>query len=117
MMHTTARWLSIVAACLIQSASLAAQAPQAQQQAQAWYGKMAKTKDFDAPKVFSGAFQVELPKEWQLGPGHTGTVFLAVEKTKRFQSGGAIALEYQRLQGPVDASILSLVGGELLKDV
>jgi hypothetical protein len=78
---------------------------------------MAKPKDFDPPKVFSNTFQIELPKDWQLVPGHTNTVFLVVEKTKRFQPGAAIALEYQSLQAPVDAAIMQDVGSELLKGV
>jgi hypothetical protein len=89
----------------------------AQPRPEDWYGKMPKVKDFDPPKKFSGTFQIELPKDWQLVPGHTGTVFLVAEKTKRFQAGGAIILEYMSLQAPVEPSFLPAVGAELLKDV
>lgn len=119
MMRTTARSLAVVFTCLLAATPLAAQSASSSRadQAQAWYGKMGKPKDFDPPKVFSGTFQIELPKEWQLAPGHTNTVFLVVEKTKRFQPGAAIALEYQSLQAAIDPSILANVGSELLKDV
>jgi hypothetical protein len=102
----------LFAACVVHAAPLCAQ-PRPQD----WYGKLPKPKDFDAPKKFSGSFQIELPKDWQLGPGHTGTVFLVIEKTKRFEQGAAILLEYQSLQTAVDPSILPAVGTELLKDV
>ncbi|MEO6236820.1 MAG: hypothetical protein ABIQ52_07440 [Vicinamibacterales bacterium] len=101
-----------MAACLLQTALV-----RAQPRPEDWYGKLSKTKDFDAPKRFSGTFQIELPRDWQLGPGHTGTVFLVVEKTKRFEQGAAIMLEYQSLQTVMEPSILPSVGAELLKDV
>jgi hypothetical protein len=77
---------------------------------------MAKPKDFDPPKSFS-SFQIELPKNWQLVPGHTNTVFLVAQKTGRSQTGAAIILEYMSLQTPVEPSFLPAVGAELLKDV
>jgi hypothetical protein len=112
MISRPAHCVLLIAACLMQAPPL-----QAQPRAEDWYGKMSKPKDFDAPKKFSGAFQIELPRDWQLVPGHTGTVFLVAEKTKRFQTGGAIILEYMSLQAPVEPSFLPSVGAELLKDV
>lgn len=82
-----------------------------------WYGRMPKPKDFDPPKVFANTFSIELPKDWQLVPGHTGTIFLVAEKTKRFQAGAAITLEYMRLQAPFDPALLKALGPIELDDV
>lgn len=112
MTRPTALCILLLAACLVRAAPV-----RAQPRPEDWYGKLSKPKDFDAPKRFSGTFQIELPRDWQLGPGHTGTVFLVVEKAKRFEQGAAILLEYQSLQTVVEPSILPLVGAELLKDV
>jgi hypothetical protein len=71
-----------------------------------WYGRQAKPKNFDSPKVFTGAFSVELPKNWQLAPGHTGTVFSIVEKTKGSEIGALITLEYIRLQAPLEPTLI-----------
>jgi len=113
MIRRTAVCAILIAAWFMQPASLRAQQPRPED----WYGKMSKPKDFDPPKTFGGAFQIELPKDWQLVPGHTGTVFLVAEKTKRFQTGAAIILEYQSLRAAVEPSFLPSVGVELLKDV
>ena len=112
MIRRSASCVLLIAACLMQAAPL-----HAQPKAADWYAKMSKPKDFDPPKKFSGSFQIDLPKDWQLGPGHTGTVFLAVERTKRSETGGAIFLEYMSLQAPVEPSFMTAVGVELLKDV
>ena len=81
------------------------------------YGRMEKPKDFDAPKVFANTFSIELPKNWQMVPGHTTTIFLDVEKTKRFDVGAAIILEYQSLQAPFDPAVFSEIGPLELEDV
>ena len=47
-------------------------------------------------------FSIELPKNWQLAPGHTGTIFATVEKTGRFEPGALITVEYLRLQAPLE---------------
>jgi hypothetical protein len=112
MIRRTAPCVLVIAACLMQAAPL-----RAQPRPEDWYGKMSKPKDFDAPKTFGGTFQIELPRDWQLVPGHTGTVFLVAERTKRFQAGAAIILEYQSLQAAVEPSSLAFVGVELLNDV
>jgi hypothetical protein len=103
----------LAAAMVVIAGSAAAQ----QQPADEWYGRMAKPKDFDAPKSFGNTFKIELPKDWQLVPGHTGTVFLVAEKTKRFDAGGAIILEYMRLQAPVETSGLDAFAGIEFDDV
>jgi hypothetical protein len=108
-----ALFILLIATCIGSAAPLGAQPPKPE----AWYGRMPKPKDFDAPKTFAGAFQIELPKDWQLVPGHTGTIFLVAQKTKRFQPGGAVILEYMRLQAPVEPSSLPYVAADLLKDV
>jgi hypothetical protein len=104
----------LVAAAL---AALAGSGAAQEQSADPWYGRMAKPKDFDPPKVFANTFSIELPKDWQLVPGHTGTVFLAAEKTKRFEAGAAISLEYMRLQAPFDPSLLKALAPIELDDV
>ena len=77
-----------------------------------WYGRQANPKNIDPPKIFTGTFSIELPKDWQLAPGHTGTVFSSVEKTRQKYSAGAlITLEYQRLQAPLDAHSFREQGG------
>jgi hypothetical protein len=64
MTHRIPIRLMIIAACMLEMTALSAQ-----QGADAWYGRLgAKGKDFDGPKTFSGAFQIELPKDWQLVP-------------------------------------------------
>jgi hypothetical protein len=82
-----------------------------------WYGRMAKPKNFDPPKAFGNTFKIELPKDWQLVRGHTGTIFLVAEKTNRFEAGAAIVLEYSRLQAPVEPSGLETFAGIEFDDV
>lgn len=111
--HRLVRTVLALAALAALAGSAAAQQPSADP----WYGRMAKPKDFDPPKQFGKDFSIELPKDWQLVPGHTGTVFLVAEKTKRFQAGAAIMLEYMRLQAPFDAALLKAVAPVELDDV
>ena len=72
-----------------------------------WYSRQPRSDQFDGPKVFTGAFSVELPKNWQLAPGHTGTLFSVVEKTRRWETAGFITLEYMRLQAPLDPTLIA----------
>jgi hypothetical protein len=111
MAHRTVRGLITFLACLTMVASAGAQ------DANPWYGRSAKSKDFDPPKTFARTFSIELPKDWQLVPGHTGTLFLSAEKTKRFESGAAIALEYVGLQAAFDPSIIDALAPLELKEV
>ncbi len=64
-----------------------------------WYGRQANPKNIDPPKTFPGMFSIELPKNWQLAPGHTGTIFATVEKTGRFEPGALITIEYPASAG------------------
>ena len=111
MTHRTAWCVLLLAGCLAQASTAAAQLTDP------WYGRMAKPKDLDPPKTFAGTFSIELPKDWQLVAGHTGTVFLVAEKTKRFQYGAAIILEYVQLQAPIDPSIMNALAPIELEDV
>jgi hypothetical protein len=102
----------LVLACLIRFEYAGAQAPP-----DAWYGRQAKPKDFDAPRVFPGAFSIELPKGWQIVPGHAWTVFSIVEKTRQSQGGALITLEYMRLQAPLDPELIAGAAERELKAV
>ena len=104
-----ARLCLLVIACLVRFEYAGAQeAPDA------WYGLQPKPKDIDRPRVFPGIGSFELPKGWQLGPGHAGTVFSIVEK----KAGGAlITLEYMRLQAELDPDVIPGAGERELKFV
>jgi hypothetical protein len=113
MIHKIARRILIVAFSVLPIAALAMQ-----QGAEAWYGRLsAKPKDFEPMTAFPGSFQIDVPKDWQLVPGYSGTIFMLAEKTKRGQPGGAIVLEHMQLQAAVEPSILPSLAAELLKDV
>jgi hypothetical protein len=101
-----------VAALVALAGSAAAQPPPADP----WYGGP-RPKDFELPRQFGNVFTIELPKNWQFVPGHTGTLFLIAEKTKKSDPAGAIALEYMRLQAAFDPSLLSAVAPIELDDV
>jgi len=104
---------------LTAAALLAAAVPAFAQQgvSDPWFGRIAKPKDVDPPKTFANTFSIELPKDWQLVSGHTNTVFLVAEKTKRFLPAAAIVLEYSQLQAAVDQSLLPTVGQIELADI
>jgi hypothetical protein len=107
-----------LAALFVAATLIAAPAVSAQQGVtDPWFGRMAKPKDIDPPKVFANTFSIELPKDWQLVSGHTNTVFVSVEKTKRFVAGPAIALEYSQLQAAVDPTLLPAIGQLELEDI
>jgi hypothetical protein len=113
MSHRTARRILAVVLSVLPAVALAGQ-----QGADAWYGQLgAKAKDFEPFTAYKGSFQLDVPKGWQVAPGHAGTLFVVAEKTKRDQAGAAIVLEHMRLQAAVDPSILPSLGAELLKDV
>lgn len=109
MAQRTVRGLITLLACFTMVAGAGAQ------DADQWYGRMANSKNFD-PMTFANTFSIDLPKDWQLVPGHTGTVLLAAEKTKR-SSGAAISLEYMSLQAAFDPSIVDALAAYELKDV
>ena len=82
-----------------------------------WYARQVPPRNIDPPKVFTGAFSIELPRNWQLAPGHTGTLFSVVERTDRFQVAGLVTLEYHRLEIPLDPSLMGTVTERLLSEV
>lgn len=69
-----------------------------------WYGRNPKPKDFEAPRVPLGRFAIELPKDWQIVPGHAGIIFTAAEKTKNNEAAAAIVLEHMQLQSALEIS-------------
>src|SRR4051812_50151703 len=91
--------------------------PYAQGSPDPWYGLQANSKSIDQPKVFTGAFQIALPKNWHLAPGYTGTIFSIVEDTKKWQTGGVITLEHQRLLAPLEPAMMTTAGERFFKDV
>lgn len=115
MYRGSTRWVLLVLACLSSLASPRAQAP-APATADPWYGRQAKPKNIDKPMVFPGTLSIELPKDWVLGPGHTGTIFSAVER-KKGRTGGLILLEYMQLQAPLTPAIIAGAGQRILSEV
>ncbi len=109
---------TIAGVVLLGLASLATMAnPHAQGSSDPWYGLQPNAKNIDQPKVFTGAFQIALPKNWHLAPGHTGTIFSLVEDTRKWETGGLITLEYMRLQAPLEPSLIAAFGERELKEV
>jgi len=98
--------LLLIAVCLL--------LPQAA--ADPWYGRMAKNRDFEA-RLFPGALTIEVPKDWQVMPGHGDTMFGAVEKVRKGQSPAAVVLEYTHLPAAFDPKIASFVATAELSDV
>lgn len=82
-----------------------------------WYGRQANPKNIDPPKAFPGMFSIELPKNWQLAPGHTGTIFASVEKTGRFEPGALITVEYLRLQAALEPALIAGASERELKEL
>jgi hypothetical protein len=112
MNRKSARFTLVVLGCLI-----AGQYPTAQTTPDPWYSLQANPKNFDAPKVFTGAFSIQLPKNWQLAPGHTGTIFSLVEKTRGAEIGALITLEYRGLQLPLEPVQIPAVSQRQLSEV
>ena len=109
---------TIAHSLLLGFASLLAIAnPHAQGSSDPWFGLQTNPKNIDQPRVFTGAFQIALPKNWHMAPGHTGTIFSIVEDTKKWETGGLITLEYMRLQAPLDPSLMAVVGERELKEI
>ena len=112
MNRTAARFAFLAIASLIVIANPVAQGP-----SDPWYGLQTNPKNIDAPKVFTGVFQIALPKNWHMAPGHTGTIFSIVEDTKKWETGGLITLEYMRLQAPLEPALIAAFGERELKEV
>ena len=112
MNRKSARLCLLVLACLIRFEYAGAQ-----ETPDPWYGRHVKPKNFDSLKAFTATFAIELPKGWQLVPGHTGTIFSVVEKTRQSEAGALIALEYQRLQAPLDPELMAGASERELEEV
>ena len=108
----SARWCLLVCACLI-----AFEYASAQETPDPWYGRQVKPANIDKPRFLTDAFSIELPKGWQLVPGHTGTLFSVVEKTRQSEGGALITLEYQRLNAPLDPELMAGASERELKAV
>ena len=111
MYRALAAVLVLGTACLFTTAH-----PGAQAGSDPWYGLQARPQNLDEPKVFTGAFQIQLPKNWHLAPGYTGTIFSIVENTKKWQTGGVITLEHQRLLASLEPSMMATASERFLKD-
>lgn len=121
MNRTFARLVLVAIASVIVCARPTAQAPASQ-----WYALQSSPKNIDQPRVFTGAFQIALPKNWHMAPGYTGTIFSVVEEAKKWETGGLITLEYMQLQerfetpliaGLSDKELLATAGEVELKTV
>jgi hypothetical protein len=117
MNRTIARFALFGLACVIPLVHLAAQGTPAQGAPDPWYSRQARPQNIDEPKTFTGAFRIELPKNWQFAPGHTGTIFSVVEGTKKWATGGLITLEYLRLQVELEPALIPGVGERELKEL
>ena len=72
-----------------------------------WFARSSKPRDFETPKLPWNSFTIELPKNWQLLPGHNGILLSAAEKTRSDQPAAVIMLEQMRLQDSLSAKDLS----------
>ena len=81
-----------------------------------WYSVQPK-QSVDEPKVFTGAFSIQLPKGWHLAPGRTNTIFSVTQHTKKWETLGFITLEYMRLDSPIDPSFMTALGTRELNEV
>ena len=113
MSRNIARLSLLVLACLVRLEYAGAQeAPDA------WYVRQSKPKNIASPRLFPGVGTIELPKkDWQLGPGHSGTVFSIVEKNRQSEGGALITLEFMRLSIPLDRDALAGAGKMELEEV
>jgi hypothetical protein len=112
----------VLLACVVATGYVSAQAkptPQTPPPAvDPWYSRQAKPQNFDLPMVFTNAFSIQLPKDWQLAPGHTGTVFSVVQKTRgQWGVGALITLQYIRLQAPSDPAAIAVTRDYELQEV
>jgi hypothetical protein len=97
----------VLSLCVVE-AHLNSQAATGSQAATAeWFGKSSKPRDFETPRLPWNSFTIELPKNWQLLPGHNGVLLSAAEKTRSDQPAGVIMLEQMRLQDTLTAKDLS----------
>jgi len=90
----------VTVSLLILAAAASAQA-QPRPSTDPWFHLSAKPKDFRLAKLPWNTFSIELPKDWQLAPGHGGILLTAVEKTRNNQATAAVVLEQMRLVEPL----------------
>ena len=86
---------------------------QAQIAADPWFRYSTKPKDFQAAKLPWNTFSIELPKSWQLVPGHGDMLLTAVEKTRNNQATAAVVLEQMHLVEPISMGEVDNVLGKL----
>lgn len=66
-----------------------------------WVRRSSRAGDFRAPVLPWKSFAVELPRDWQIAPGHGGILLTAVERGRNNQPAGAIVLEQMLLVEPL----------------
>jgi hypothetical protein len=69
-----------------------------------WYGPSSKPRDFEPTRAPSTQFGIELPKGWQIIPGHGSILFTATEKSRSDVSTAAIVLEHLQLRSALAVS-------------
>jgi hypothetical protein len=84
--------LAVVVLCLIQIPVGAQGTPDP------WYGRSSRRGDFEPSRAPSANFGLELPKGWQIVPGHGHILFTATEKTRNNFPSAAIVLEHLQLR-------------------
>ena len=84
--------LAVVVLCLIQIPVAAQGTPDP------WYGRSSRRGDFEPSRAASANFGLELPKGWQIVPGHGHILFTATEKTRNNFPSAAIVLEHLQLR-------------------
>jgi hypothetical protein len=105
---TRVRLVVFLLASLVGMEALRAQAPQAAAP-DPWYSRQPRPRNIDGPKVFTNWFSIELPK--------ATTVFSVVEKTRQWESGGLVTLEYEQLQAPLEPSLVAAASERELNEV
>ncbi len=72
-----------------------------------WFGPSRRPNDFQAPRAPLGPFSIQIPKDWQIVPGHGHLLFTLVEKTRNSLPIAAIAVEQMPLGASLDPKDLS----------
>ena len=106
----------LAAIALLATLVLASPDVQAQIASDPWFRYSTKPKDFQAAKLPWNTFSIELPKSWQLVPGHGDILLTAVEKTRNNQATAAVVLEQMHLVEPMSMGDVDNVLGKLEAD-
>src|SRR3954468_5828931 len=107
-MNVAVRAVACVLSLCVVEAHLSSQAATGSADATSeWFAKSSKPRDFESPRLPWNSFTIELPKNWQLLPGHNGILLSAAEKTRSDQPAAVIMLEQMRLQDSLSAKDLS----------